>query len=91
MIARISGDDDDGRIHTNRVEVFTAAIKKIDTLLMHRKNDPVKFWDRIRKLLHVKTESTFFKLKLHQLMSARLTLILYLRLWVQTLLTCCHL
>ena len=43
--------------------IYHSRKEKIDSLLSHRKDDPVKFWSGIRKLLPVKTASTFLKLR----------------------------
>ena len=67
-IARRSMDLDDWRIadfHKNRVEglIFNSRKNEIDMLLIHRKDDPAKFWQAIRKLLPINTTATLIKLR----------------------------
>ena len=66
--ARRTNSDDDWRIsnyYRNKVEdmVFNSRKEGIALLLLHRGDDPVKFWAGIRKLLPNKTAATFIKLK----------------------------
>ena len=66
--ARKSKNDDDWRIanfYRNRVEslIFQSRKEGVAKLLVHRSDDPAKFWAGIRKLLPNKTAATFIKLK----------------------------
>ena len=66
--ARRTMDMDDWRIsdfHKRRVEtlIFNSRKTEITSLLEHKKDDPVKFWEAIRKLLPNKTSATFIKLR----------------------------